>query len=52
MFVHSFCRKYVNIYVGFPGGSGSKESPANAGYVGDVGLIPESGISSGGGHGN
>ena len=40
----------IYIYVGFPGGA--KELPAKAGYVGDVGLIPESGRSSGGGHGN
>ena len=50
MFAHSFCRKCVNIYVASQ--VGSQESPANAGYVGDVGVIPESGISSGGGHGN
>ena len=34
---------------GFPGGSGSKESACNAG---DLGLIPGSGRSSGGGNGN
>ena len=35
--------------MGFPGGSVGKESPCNAG---DVGLIPGSGRSPGGGHGN
>ena len=35
--------------MGFPGGSVGKESPYNAG---DVGLIPGSGRSPGGGHGN
>ena len=35
--------------MGFPGGSGSKES---AGNVGDLGLIPGSGRSPGEGHGN
>ena len=34
---------------GFPGGSGGKESACNAG---DVGLIPGSGRSPGGGNGN
>ena len=43
---------YVYIYVGFPGYASAKEPPAKTGYVGDVGLIPESGRSSGGGHGN
>ena len=32
---------YIQIYMGFPGGTVVKNSPANAG---DVGLIPESGI--------
>ena len=35
--------------VGFPGGSDGKESACNAG---DLGLIPESGRSLGGGNGN
>ena len=35
--------------VGFPGGSDGKESACNAG---DLGLIPGSGRSPGGGHGN
>ena len=35
--------------MGFPGGSAVKNPPAN---VGDAGLIPESGRSPGGGHGN
>ena len=37
------------IYLGFPGGSVVKNLPANAG---DVGLIPGSGRSPGGGNGN
>ena len=37
---------------GFPGGSVCKESPANAGDTGDVGLIPGWGRSPGGGNGN
>ena len=36
-------------FLGFPGGSAEKNLPANAG---DVGLIPGTGISLGGGHGN
>ena len=38
--------------LGFPGGSVVKNSPANAGNARDLGLIPGSGISPGGGHGN
>ena len=37
---------------GFPGGSVVKNSPANAGDTGDSSLIPVSGSSPGGGHGN
>ena len=36
----------------FPGGSVSKESTCNARDTGDSGLIPRSGKSPGGGHGN
>ena len=39
----------LNGILGFPGGSDSKESTCNAG---DQGLIPGSGGSPGGGHGN
>ena len=39
----------VYIYIGFPKGSVNKESACNAG---DLGLIPGSGRSSGGGNGN
>ena len=39
---------YLLIYLGFPGGSDSKESACNAG---DMGLIPESGRSLGEGNG-
>ena len=38
--------------LGFPGGSVVKNPSANAGDIGDSGLIPELGRSSGGGHGN
>ena len=37
---------------GFPDGSGGKESPCSAGDIRDMGSIPESGRSPGGGHGN
>ena len=37
------------VFMGFPGGSGSKESACNAG---DLGFILGLGRSSGGGHGN
>ena len=37
---------------GFPGGLVVKNLPANAGDTKDVGLIPGSGRSPGGGHGN
>ena len=36
----------------FPGASSGKESPANAKDIRDAGLIPGSGRSPGGGHGN
>ena len=38
--------------LGFSGGSVSKESVADAGHAGAVGLIPGSGGSLGGGNGN
>ena len=38
--------------MGFPGGSVVKNLPANAGDMGDVGLIPRSRRSPGGGNGN
>ena len=38
--------------MGFSGGSVVKNLPANAGDAGDVGLIPGSGRSPGGGNGN
>ena len=37
---------------GFPGGTRGKEPPANAGDIRDTNLIPGSGRSPGGGHGN
>ena len=36
----------------FPGGSAVKNPPADAGDARDAGLIPGSGRSPGGGHGN
>ena len=38
--------------MGFPGGSEVKNPPANAGDIRDMGLIPGSGRSPGGGNGN
>ena len=38
--------------LGFPNGSAGKESSYSAGDTGDAGLIPGSGRSPGGGHGN
>ena len=38
--------------LGFPGVLVIKKRPTNAGDPGDKGLIPESGRSPGGGHGN
>ena len=40
------------IYMGFPGGSVVKNQPGNAGDIRDMGSIPGSGRSPGGGHGN
>ena len=55
--LHSWVRKIswrrdrlpIPVFLGFPGGSDSKESFCNAG---DLGLIPGLGKSPGGGHGN
>ena len=38
--------------MGFPAGSGVKNPPVNAAGTGDMGLIPGSGRSPGGGNGN
>ena len=38
--------------MGFPGGASGKEPAANTGDIRDTGLIPGSGRSPGGGHGN
>ena len=43
---------YVYIFKGFPGGSGVKNLPADAGATGDSGLITVSGRSPQGSHGN
>ena len=42
----------ICVYLGFLGGSVLKNLPASAGDVRDMGLIPGSGRSPGGGHGN
>ena len=54
-----FCEKHYKPitvqlvgYLGFWDGASSKESPASAGDMRDVGSIPGSGRSPGGGHGN
>ena len=41
-----------SLTLGFPGGTSSKELPATHRDLRDVGLIPESGKSPRGGHGN
>ena len=41
-----------SMYLGFPGNSVIKHLPASVGDAGDMGLIPGSGISPGGGNGN
>ena len=38
--------------MGFSGGTGGKDLPARGKDIMDIGLIPESGRSLGGGHGN
>ena len=43
---------WICLPLGFPGGSVGKESTCNAGDLGDMGSIPGSGRSLGGGHGN
>ena len=54
--INPIWRTLLNTHVcpiwGFPGGSAVKNLPANAGDAGDLGLIPGSGRSPGGGHGN
>ena len=42
----------MNIRVGFPGGSDGKESACNVGDMRDLGSIPGSGRSPGGGQSN
>ena len=42
----------ININIGFQGGASGKESACNAEDTGDVGLIPGSGRSPGGGNDN
>ena len=45
-------KRSLDSCTGFPCGSVVKNPPANAGDTGDVGSIPRSGRSPGGGHGN
>ena len=47
-------KKYmcVCVYIGFPGGTMGKEPTCNAGDIRDMGSMPGSGRSPGGGHGN
>ena len=42
----------INFLLGLSQWLSGKESPCNAGDAGDMGLIPRSGRSPGGGHGN
>jgi len=44
--------KRVNRNKGFPGGTVVKNLPADAGDAKDLGSVPGSGISAGGGHDN
>ena len=46
------CVVHVVSGYGFPGGSGVKNLPINAGDAGDTALIPGTGRSPGGAHGN
>ena len=43
---------YVMFIIGFPGGAGVKKLPANAGETRDMGSVPGSGRSPGGGNSN
>ena len=56
-FIHSFNREEVVshqtvFHWGFPSGTSGKEPPASAGDARELGSIPGSGRSPGGGHGN
>ena len=46
---NKYMHAHTHTYMGFPGGLSSRESTCN---IGDVGSIPRSGRSPGGGHGN
>ena len=48
----SYCSMGASIPIGFPGGASGKEPTCSAGDSRDVGSIPESGRSLGGGNGN
>ena len=48
----AYCSMGASIPIGFPGGASGKESTCSAGDSRDVGSIPGSGRSLGGGNGN
>ena len=52
MHMYTYVCIYVYIYESFPGGSGVKNLPADAGATGDSGSITVSGRSPQGSHGN
>ena len=49
---HSNERSLLSKFLGFPNGSGGKESACNARNLGDADSVPGWGRSPGGGHGN
>ena len=49
---HTHTHIYIYIYIGFPNGSGGKEFAYNVADTRDMGSIPRSGRSPGGGNGN
>ena len=51
-FTHDLIPVIYKVPLGCPDGSAGKESACNAGYTGDMRLIPEWGRSPGEGHGN
>ena len=52
LYVHLSIYLSIYLYMGFPGDTVVKNLPANVGDTRDVGLIPGSGRSPGGGNGN
>ena len=50
--MNDFTEFHLFLYhLGFPGGASHKESTSKSGDIEDIGLIPRSGRSPGGGHG-